>query len=291
MVIKNFLNLRIGEIADPTETISESVDIVNLTSENSSFGFVRPTKIAWRAHLDRYPDILSFVQSKQLMKRLRRWDQDAQPLGIKARHTTELTEVEFKEILSLYEALMTEKDDKANTILTKDWHQDKLNQGKKVGATLIYWIDKLIAANLFTVTDEKLSVGYGATASIKLEKWNLGAYVDFKTLEFAKSIGYNTVSFGQDTNLYGHHLNPGLFSYKARLGLTPEPAKKADWITTKFVSFEAFGDEIVFLGKDKDMVITYLLSRKDQPDPHAYIARGVEEVRLISMEDVHELFA
>lgn len=46
-----------------------------------------------------------------------------------------------------------------------------------------------------------------------------------RACELARELGFANVSLGSDCTLYGHMARPGLFSFKARLGFVPVPAR------------------------------------------------------------------
>jgi Acetyltransferase (GNAT) domain len=49
-----------------------------------------------------------------------------------------------------------------------------------------------------------------------------------RAVNLARELGCRQVSMGSDPALYGHLTNPGLFSYKARLGFRPVPMRTID---------------------------------------------------------------
>lgn len=279
-----FFDLNICKIASPSEFSSSSFiecDLVEVEAEEPSFGFVRPQKISWRAHLDNLSDPIQVVKSKKLRKSLAKWERQLSSVGLTVSVSQDLTDEEFEEFLVLYRKLVGQKQ-RANIALSSSWLEKKREQGKNVGAIFVYKGEKLLGGNLVIFGQKWLIVGYGVAR--KIENLNLGALLDYLTIKYGSEKGYKTVSFGRDTNLYGFHLSTGLFSYKARLGLTPEPNKKAGVVTTKFLSFEKFDERVLFLTTTSEGLEIVVLWRGEEPSAHEFEARGVK-VRLVRQDE------
>lgn len=57
---------------------------------------------------------------------------------------------------------------------------------------------------------------------------NLARVLYMQAAELARSLGHRWFSLGKDRNLYGHLAQPGLFRFKAHLGLVPRPSHLVD---------------------------------------------------------------
>lgn len=72
-------------------------------------------------------------------------------------------------------------------------------------------------------------------------------------VEYGNKHGYKSLSFGQDTNLYGGHLSLGLYEYKSGWKTTVHPAGKseikkilqANPVKNKFIYFIFKGDNLI----------------------------------------------
>lgn len=261
---------------DEMSSLDTSCDFVEIEGKYPEFGFVRPKKISWRAYLKDFTDSYRVVHSSKLRKNLKKWISHMESEGIVFRVSEPLADELFSEWITLYKNHLGKKD-RANIAIDETWLSRKVEKGKKTAGLFLYHNDQLIGGNVMTLEEKKLSVGFGTAEKVTGLDWNLGALLDFLTIQYGMEKGYEVVSFGQDTNLYGQHLLAGLFSYKARLGLTPEPVEKQGWVTTKFLRFDKFMDPIVFM---REGYILQILYKDRKPVAMEYFADGIISVNV-----------
>lgn len=278
-----FFDLNIANISRVDEVHADA-DIINLNATEPSFGFVRPQKITWRAYLKDYPDLFQFIKADRLKKSMKKWFKEHTQEGISIEYIHDLSSDRFNRWLEKYTSLLSKKD-RPNLKLTQNWYADKRAQGKQVGAVFLHQDSIFIGGNICLIGPEKLSVGYGVVEKREGTSYNMGAFVDFATLQFARELGREVVSFGQDTNLYGFHLSVGLLSYKCRFGLTAEPSLKNGLVTTKFIHFEHLNDVVAFMSLNGNKTTISVIYSGEQPNASEFHARGIDEVVLINRNE------
>jgi len=155
------------------------------------------------------------------------------------------------------------------------WITYKKKTGKKVGGIFLYKENKFLGGNVFTMSDDKLTVCYGIVERVKNPNWSYGAIIDYLCIKYAKEKGYNRIGFGQDNNLYGHHLSVGLLQYKLNLGLTPKIKDNATIYTTRLIKADKFKNEIVFLGMKNTRYVFYVL-KKDKDGKELKLNTDIE---------------
>lgn len=282
MKTDSFFDLTICRLASPQDLSQGDLakfDLIEIAGKYPEVGFVRPTKITWRAYLTNINDPFDVIKSDKLKKNIKKWTNELPNVGIVVTVEDDLKPDLFKKWLTIYRNEIGRKK-RANIAIDEDWLVKKKKKGKKVGGVFVYKDAVLFGGNVFVDDGTKLSVGYGVVKLPGSLKINLAAVIDFKCLEYGLSKSYPFVSFGKDTNLYGFHLSAGLFSYKSRLGLTCEPAEKYGYVTTKFVNYAKFDDTIIFLTKPKSESELTILYKSHVPVEKEYMANGISRINL-----------
>jgi len=263
VLIDKFLDLRVAEIEDVKyyNRASElDADMVNLVGEYSDFGYIRPNKISWGAEI-KSDDPFSQLKAKRLKKHLKYWLSNLTNFGLTYEVIDNLSSKEYALWFTTYLKLLSSKE-KANIKISKQWLSYKQKTGKKVGAVFLYKGKIFLGGNLFIYTDTGFTVAYGIVEKIKNPNWSLGAVVDFLSLKKGMEFGYKKIGFGQDNNLYGYHLSPGLLQYKLNFGLIPHAKDTTPIYSTKFINYKKFADTIAFLGIKDGENVFYVLKKK-----------------------------
>ncbi len=267
ILLQDFLGLKVGEIPSPGYLKSAQdlgADIVNLTGIDEGFGYVRPDKIVWRMDLTKNSPI-ACVRSKRLKKHLKNWILNMDKYGLKHEIIMQLSSKQYILWFNKIFSLLSSKE-KANIKINPNWLTYKMKIGKKVGGIFLYKGKKFLGGNIFTYSDEKFSVGYGAVSKIKNPNWSLGAIADFLSAECAAKLCYKSISFGKDNNLYGYHLSTGLLQYKLNFGLVPSYKSTAEIYSTKIISADKFANSIAFLGVRNGKSVFYVLEKVSTSD-------------------------
>ena len=267
ILVKDFLGLLTAEIPE-SEYVSDAIglgaDVVNLEYPDENFGYVRPAKIGWGMDITKN-DPITCVRAKKLQKHLKTWLNNMDKYGLKYEVKDDLSSKDFILWFEKYKSLLSSKE-KANIKINPLWITYKKKTGKKVGGIFLYKDNKFLGGNVFTVSGDKLTVCYGVVERLKIPNWSFGAIIDFLCMKYAKEKGFKRIGFGQDNNLYGHHLSIGLLQYKLNLGLVPHIKDTGTVYTTRFITKDKFKNEIVFLGiKDKKNVF-YILKKKSDSE-------------------------
>lgn len=270
------VNVCVLKSLEETPKIDPSCDLAEIEGKYPDFGYVRPRKISWRAYLNNQSPY-DIIRSKKLRKLMVKWEQEMPVYGLELRVIDPLDKDNFQEWLQIYTKHIGEKEH-ANFAIDETWLKEKQQNKKDIVGLLMYKHGTLIGGNICTLQKDKLSIGFGIVKHSKNLNWNLGALLDFLTIKFGVEKGYKIVSFGRDTNLYGLHLSAGLFSYKSRLGLTPEPVEKTGWVTTKFLNYDKFTDPIVFVEERNSKLNLQVLFRNEEPIEKEYLPNGIHSI-------------
>ncbi len=270
VAVKDFFGLKICDIENKDDYIRAqklSPDMVNLITEDKDFGLLRPQKIGWGMDISKR-DPLTFIKSKKMRKHLKNWLLNMDIYGLSYEIIETLTVKEYTQWFDKYYELLSSKE-KANIKINPQWLVYKKKMGKKAGGVFLYKDKKFIGGNIFICDDKSFTVGYGIVERLKSPNWSLGALADFLSLKTAQEMGYKRIGFGQDNNLYGHHLSVGLLQYKLNFGLEPWYKDTGIIYSTKFPDIDKLDLPLIFLGiKNKENVF-YILQKK-----------GNEEIKL-----------
>src|SRR6185369_7235513 len=215
----------------------DSPDIINVYGELKS-GFRRPNKVSWRKILDDKPAIEQ-INSKRARKQIIGDTNKLSKLGIEIKIIKDIQEQVFQEWLLLYKKIISAKE-RGDVLLNEKYLKDKKELGKITSGIFAYQNGKMVGGELFSDKNGILGIGYGIAERFDELNGGLTLLMDFEFIKYAQENGYKEISFGQDTNLYGHDLSIGLITYKAKLGFTPKLANKAYWFNTFFVNTEKF---------------------------------------------------
>jgi hypothetical protein len=204
--------------------------------------FEKPQKLTWRLPIRSFDDHLENLDSKG-RNRLKSKLAKSAAVSMKL---TPLTTENFKIFYELYKQGVLAKE-RGRQTLSFDWadKKDSLSQYQ----LLLYRTGsgKQIIGGAIIKSDPGLllvTIAYAAYLPDS-RPHDLGVRTFVEVMKHAMDKGYSELSHGQDSNLYGHYLSPGLFEFKAGLGFTPHAAGKNEII--KILNPEAFSGEIVFL--------------------------------------------
>lgn len=108
---------------------------------------------------------------------------------------------------------------------------------------------------------------------------SLSRLLYLEAVRAAREAGYGQVTLGNDPNLYGHLVMPGLFAFKARLGFVPVPSTLVDPadgqdVADLLLSMKALTDPAFMLGyppggKARELVFDFF-SRSDEVDTRLF---------------------
>lgn len=253
-------------------------DIINVIRKARE-GIERPLDIVWRKHIGISP-ILGQIKSKRARKQIVSDTAKIEKMGITVRLIEEIDEPLFKRWLSLYGSIIGSKE-KGQILISWDYLKNKKIEGKKVGLILAEKGTEIIGGEIFLEKNGILGIGYGVSGKVEGLSGGLTLLMDYKFMEYAQSKKYTDVSFGQDDNFYGYDLNPGLILYKAKLGFTPEIAKRTYWATTYFRDFKKINDPIMFFAGDfKKITNLTVITDSEGGDYGGYLPDGVKEIKV-----------
>lgn len=246
----------------------------------------KPVKVTWRAYLDNISDpktestdsAYKIIKSEKLRKNLKRLEGQLTQLGLRVEVQKDLRYDIFLNWLDIYKEVLDGKKE-GRIKIDQSWLDKKQKEGKTAFGVFLYNNDVLLGGNIGVLREGTMTVGYGVLLPFDT-KFNLGAFVDFVCIKLGLDWGYKLVSFGQDTNLYGAHLSTGLFSHKARLGLTIEAKKDKGWEKVDTDNLTINSDILIFLGDDKTLHVLY---RNEKPMETEFGARGVERIEFVKI--------
>ena len=267
IMVNDFLGLKIAEISkvkDLEDAKKIAPDIINIKGINEHFGFIRPEKVGWGMNIEG-GDTIKTIRSGRLQKHLKSWLLNMNKFGLTYEVIDSLSSKDYTLWFKKYYDLLSSKE-KANIQINPGWLSYKKKMGKNIGGIFLFKDKKFIGGNIFISSDEKITVAYGVIDKLKNPNWSLGALVDYLSLKYASDHGFKRIGFGQDNNLYGHHLSSGLLQYKLNFGMLPGYKEKVEIFSTKFVKMEKFNDPVAFLGIKNNKKVFYILSRSKDTD-------------------------
>lgn len=205
--------------------------------------FYKPQKVKWQRMVRSLEEELKFLPSKKrsrLQSKLQRSCDVPVELG-------PLTAKDFAEFYDLYETEVIGKE-RGRRVIDANWANSKSDvelkkyhklffrdpsSGQLIGAAIV----KLDARN------GKATIAYAAYCG-EYRNRELSVRTFVEAMSLAKKLGYSTLSYGQDSNFYGHHLTPGLMQYKASLGFKVIPGKESEIL--KILNPQKLQDQVVF---------------------------------------------
>jgi hypothetical protein len=263
------------------DIIRESrADIVNILNPKEHLRqffrdfYYRPLKISyvmktWPA-VDDYLVSLKRNRRKRILKSLRECEQQRLSIVKEAP----LKKGSFRQFLKLYKKKIQQKPH-GLLLLTPDW----LASRKETAAGIFAKIDTALAGGILLNRKENhISICYSASDA-DYYKYGINDYLNVNAISFAKELGFDKIMRGQDTNLYGHHLSPGLFLFKKSLGFAVEP--RPGYALTKILNFDKFGDVIFFISVKNNKLEGNLFFKKINAKSDEFKADFLERLNVI----------
>lgn len=219
----------------------------------------KPEKIMWRRKVETSEDYMAGLNSKhrtRIKSKLKASESSTPELET-------MTMEDYREWYPLYEKEVVGKE-KGRRAIDADWSQRKNDlstyrklffrdpeTGAIIGGAILH-LDK---------KKQSVTIAYAAYDGNHRDK-ELSVRTFFAAMEFARLNGYTTISYGMDTNFYGHHLSLGLMEYKAGLGFTPIAGKDKQLV--KILNPEKLDEEYYFFTlKDGEKLTGHYFS--DEP--------------------------
>jgi hypothetical protein len=261
-------------------------DMVNIV-RRAKGGIARPLDIVWRKYIGLSP-ILGQIRSKRARKQIVSDSKKIEKMGITVRIVEEISESLYTKWLSLYKSIIGSKE-KGEILLTWDYLKNKKAGGKKVGLILAEKSKEIVGGEIFLEKNGILGIGYGVSKKVEGLSGGITLLMDYKFMEYAQLKRYTDVSFGQDDNFYGYDLNPGLILYKAKLGFTPEIAKRTYWVSSYFSNFKKMKDPVMFFAGDFEKITDLtVITDSEDGDWRGYLPEGVKEVKMYKRSELLE---
>jgi len=128
-----------------------------------------------------------------------------------------------------------------------------------------------------------LTSSYKATLP-EFQKDGLSDFLVYNFIKYGKEKGYEILTSGSDTNLFGHHLSAGLFTFKRQwnFGIIPE----GRYEQIKILNYNKFSDVIIFCsGKNKLKVNVIFKQKPDDGVIKQYIYDITPDVRFFVVKE------
>jgi len=289
MKIEKFLDLNIGYLEKPGEiNQADNLDLV-LLEQNIPGLFWKANKIIWR--LDINPQYPFGHLDRKKRKKLFHNAKQADKLGIKVVLENDLKQESFIKWFEIYQK-QTEEKSLGRLAISQKWLAERQEKGEKVGGILVYQGDNMLGGLLFKkfLKKNRLSVSYRAYIRKNGLELGIGGLLEYYLLYFISGMGFKTITRGRDTNLYGHHLSPGLFHFKRSYGFFPWINPEFEDIeisSCAFISFDKFPhDNILFLtGEQLDLTL-HIIYRDQLPDIKLYEAVSIKKVEIYTRREI-----
>lgn len=278
-----------GEVFD-----EEILEIENFSKEDigeleKEGFFYMPNYISYFRETDSVENILASL-SKNKRKKIKKGMKEMERFEIIKEN--EITTETFKKWYKLYKSCINEKGEKGILVINKDWVYNKRDYHQKLGIFLEE-NGKIIAGLLTRSLKEteflprRLSISF---STIHKDYKNLGLndYLNLLLIEYAKDQGYDYITRGMDTNLYGKHLSIGIPIFKTALGYEIIPVKNKPKILIKFNNLNSFNEKIFFLSFSKDsnkLTGNLIFNNAEVENCHEYLKEFMKELRIFEWKE------
>jgi len=208
------------------------VDIVRLADSDSldeatlaRLGFVaRPHWINWcapvRDSATEFEAALSGAERRNIRLGRRFVQDEGLHVGVRVGLTPELVD----EFLVLYDRQIETMPRGKN--FARRWRDRLLAAGHEHVSVCVYEGTRMIVGSLWWIRPEQsvLQLRFSAASvDARLSRVMRVAYVE--AFHFARESGLAFASLGNDPSLFGHVVQPGLFTFKSRFGFAPVPSQ------------------------------------------------------------------
>jgi len=152
----------------------------------------------------------------------------------------ELKKGSFEQWLPLYRQTIAQFD--MGTCLVDESKYER--DGPLLSGVFIFKNQEMLGGNIIQRYEDGRFVA--RFRGVHREYRHLSRFLDLKSIELARQMGYPKFCLGTDPNLYGYHVSPGIYLYKKHLGLRPEPKRnyepQSPDILERIIHFDKFGD-------------------------------------------------
>lgn len=217
--------------------------------------FVRPGLISWLAPLlDTEQEFMASLSrsGRRNVVHGQRW---ARAAGARLSVEYPLTESGFASFLDVYERRVADMRNGVN--LARGEQHLILEARKSYTGVFLHDFGNMLGGCICWVRPERslLQLRYAATAAVP-QRGALTRALYMATFQLGRELGLRWMSLGNDTSLYGHVIQPGLYEFKKQLGFTPVPAQAVDPGTTtdeadRVMSLRSLTDPALLLAYDQ----------------------------------------
>lgn len=213
-------------------TFAEPVDVVRVEDpERSSWadltavGFLpKPEWITWLGRPAKDVDEFIARLSKKERKNVRAAFRRVDAAGLRTVLREPLTEDGLDTFLGLYDKQVAEMT--YGLPMARMQRESLLADGDSYIVVLIYEADDLVAGCVChrSAKEDALRLRFSAVDEV-WRSAGLARVLRVRLAVLAHARGYGSFSLGNDPNLYGHVVKPGLFEFKSHLGFLPLPSQ------------------------------------------------------------------
>ena len=271
---------KIDQIQKKIKEVGKRVDVIDILNPTKRLRkafnefFYRPLKITYvmkaPESLDSYLATLTRNRRKRILKCIR----ECEHKGITLRKEEFLTQESFKAFYKVYKKNIGEKKRGIMT-LHKAWYAKRSHDACGVFAIRK---KKIIGGILLKKKRNSMSFCY---SSSEKPYFGINDFLNVHAIVYTKELGFSHIIRGQDTNLYGHHLSPGLYLFKKSLGFSIQPRKKQGFALTQIVNYDRFGDSIFFITiNDANKLEASLFLKNHYQKPDEFVADFIEKLHV-----------
>lgn len=132
--------------------------------------------------------------------------------------------------------------------------------------------------------NHKLSISLSSSDS-KYFLYGVNEALNFEVIKYCQKNKIKFLERGMDSNLYGHYLNPGLYTFKKSLGYRIASRPKYGYCWTKIINFEKFDDHIFFVAQTKSELEGILIFKKTLPNVKEYKSQHLKKLKVFMVID------
>lgn len=241
LIQTNFIGGRIATFEsgtfDPNEEVAlkkARADIIfvdNPTENEIEMGrdngyYLAPVNVLWTRPIVSFENFLELKKSDERSRfksKLKRSENVRTEIG-------PITLEDFNHWYSVYEEEVVARE-RGRRVIEPTWAAEKGTKLKRYRKMFFYDKDsgEFLGGMILRKQDKTktLQAPYAAYKS-RARDLNLGVRAFAEAMNYGAKRGYSVLSYGSDTNLYGHHLPISLMEYKSSLGLAPTTASSKE---------------------------------------------------------------
>lgn len=263
------------------QTVSEKKSQLVLLNGYDQHGLFHPSKILWRKPIQ--GSTLAENVNSNKRRRVKRTLQKAQEMHIVVEWKENIAQEDYQEFFSYYAEKMRSKET-GKLILSKEWYQDRIVDKQLAFSVVRCTQDgNYIGGAIVQHKPDCLDICYVSYKKFALSELDLGlgACIIDTTIQQAQGLGYTTIGYGRDTNIYGYFHSLDLLRYKRWYGFVPKIPQNSNLyqMQTLFLAKKEDHPVMLFtLENESSTTLALTIMSNDEIEYKAYQPDGIHTI-------------